>query len=65
VRLDLAKGGTLGSVGQFGWSGAATTTFIMDPQEQMIAIFMAQHLPFNQHGVFGKFSTLVYASLAD
>ena len=65
VRLDLAKGGTLGSVGQFGWSGAATTTFIMDPQEQMIAILMAQHLPFNQHGIFQKFSTLVYASLGD
>ena len=65
VRLDLAKGGSLGSVGQFGWSGAATTTFIMDPQEQMIAILMAQHLPFNQHGIFGKFSTLVYASLGD
>ncbi|HKQ37787.1 MAG TPA: serine hydrolase domain-containing protein, partial [Verrucomicrobiae bacterium] len=63
VRLDVAKGGTLGSVGQFGWSGAATTTFIMDPKEEMIAIFMAQHLPFNQHGIFGKFSTLVYASL--
>jgi CubicO group peptidase (beta-lactamase class C family) len=65
VRLDTAKSGTLGSVGQFGWSGAATTTFIMDPQEQLIAIFMAQHLPFNQHGIFGKFSTLAYASLAD
>jgi CubicO group peptidase (beta-lactamase class C family) len=65
VRLDLAKSGTLGSVGQFGWSGAATTTFIMDPQEHMIALFFAQHLPFNQHGIFGKFSTLVYASLAD
>ena len=63
VRLDVAKGGVLGSVGQFGWSGAATTTFIMDPKEQMIAIFMAQHLPFNQHGIFAKFSTLVYASL--
>jgi CubicO group peptidase (beta-lactamase class C family) len=65
VRLDLAKGGTLGSVGQFGWSGAATTTFVMDPQEKLIAIFMAQHLPFNQHGIFQKFSTLVYASLGD
>lgn len=63
VRLDLAKGAGLGSVGQFGWSGAATTTFIMDPQEHMIAILMAQHLPFNQHGIFAKFSTLVYASL--
>lgn len=65
VRLDLAKGNTLGSVGQFGWSGAATTTFIMDPQEQLVALFFAQHLPFNQHGVFQKFSTLVYASIAD
>jgi len=63
VRLDLAKGGTLGSVGQFGWSGAATTTFIMDPKEQLIALFFAQHLPFNQHGIFAKFSTLVYGAL--
>src|SRR5689334_8766218 len=31
VRLDVPKGNTLGSVGQFGWSGAATTTFNMDP----------------------------------
>lgn len=65
VRLDIAKGGTLGSVGQFGWSGAATTTFIMDPQEQMIALLLAQHWPYNQHGIFQKFSTLVYASIAD
>ena len=25
VRIDLAKGNSLGSVGQFGWTGAATT----------------------------------------
>ena len=63
VRLDLAKGGTLGSVGQFGWSGAATTTFIMDPKEQLVALFFAQHIPFNQHGIFAKFGTLVYGAL--
>jgi CubicO group peptidase (beta-lactamase class C family) len=63
VRLDLAKGGTLGSVGQFGWSGAATTTFIMDPKEQLVALFFAQHVPFNQHGIFAKFGTLVYGAL--
>ena|SRR5688572_19695281 len=65
VRLDLAKGATLGSAGQFGWSGAATTTFIMDPQEQMVALFFSQHIPFNQHGIFHKFTTLIYGSLGE
>jgi CubicO group peptidase (beta-lactamase class C family) len=34
-----------GSVGQFGWSGAAATWFTIDPQEKLIAILMMQHLP--------------------
>jgi CubicO group peptidase (beta-lactamase class C family) len=65
VRLDLGKGSTLGSVGQFGWSGAATTTFNLDPKENMISLLFVQHLPYNQHGVFAKFHTLAYASLVD
>jgi hypothetical protein len=32
VRLDVAKSNELGSVGQFGWNGAATTTVIIDPR---------------------------------
>jgi CubicO group peptidase (beta-lactamase class C family) len=34
-----------GSVGQFGWSGAAATWFTIDPNEKLIAILMMQHLP--------------------
>ena len=45
VVLDPARRGQLGSVGQFGWSGAAATWFMIDPQEQLIAILMMQHLP--------------------
>jgi CubicO group peptidase (beta-lactamase class C family) len=45
VVLDPARRGQLGSVGQFGWSGAAATWFTIDPQEQLIAILMMQHLP--------------------
>jgi CubicO group peptidase (beta-lactamase class C family) len=45
VVLDPARRGQLGSVGQFGWSGAAATWFFIDPQEQLIAILMMQHLP--------------------
>jgi CubicO group peptidase (beta-lactamase class C family) len=65
VRIDLAKGNQVGSVGQFGWSGAATTYFDIDPKEQTLMLVFAQHFPFNQHGLFWQFSTLVYASLVN
>jgi CubicO group peptidase (beta-lactamase class C family) len=45
VVLDPARRGQPGSVGQFGWSGAAATWFFIDPQEQLVAILMMQHLP--------------------
>jgi CubicO group peptidase (beta-lactamase class C family) len=45
VVLDPAKRGTPGSIGTWGWSGAASTNFTIDPRERMIAILMLQHLP--------------------
>jgi CubicO group peptidase (beta-lactamase class C family) len=65
VRIDLARGNQLGSVGQFGWSGAATTYFDIDPKEQTVMLVFAQHFPFNQHDLFWRFSTLTYAALVD
>lgn len=65
VRTDLAKPTQLGSVGQFGWTGAATTYFNLDPQEKTLALVFAQHFPHNQHQMFQAFSTLFYASLVD
>ncbi len=65
VRLDLASANTLGSVGEFGWNGAATTTFRIDPKEKTVALLFVQHLPYNQHGIFEKFYTLFYAALTD
>ena len=45
VLLDPAGKGRLGSVGQFGWSGAASTYFSIDPKQKMISILLLQHLP--------------------
>ncbi|MEZ0469645.1 serine hydrolase domain-containing protein [Luteimonas salinilitoris] len=67
VVLDVAARGRPGSVGQFGWAGAASTSFTIDPQERLVAILMLQHLP--RDGVDdlprigGRFQTLVYQSL--
>ncbi len=65
VRLDVAKENQLGSLGQFGWDGAATTTFRIDPKERTVALLLCQHLPFNEHGIFARFYTLFYAALVD
>ena len=45
VVIDPARRGQLGSVGQYGWAGAASTTYTIDPQEHLVAILMLQHLP--------------------
>jgi CubicO group peptidase (beta-lactamase class C family) len=65
VRLDVARSNELGSVGQFGWSGAATTTVNIDPREQLVGLVFAQHMPFNEHDLFWHFNTLVYQALID
>ncbi len=45
VLLDVATRGVPGSVGQFGWAGAASTSYTIDPSERLVAILMLQHLP--------------------
>ena len=65
VRISLARSGKLGSVGQFGWSGAATTDFKIDPQEQLMTLVFTQHFPFNQHDLLWNALTLTYAALVD
>ena len=45
VILDGAQRSRPGSVGSFGWSGAASTYFMIDPKLQFIAILLLQHLP--------------------
>jgi CubicO group peptidase (beta-lactamase class C family) len=63
VRLDHGGGALAGSIGEFGWSGAATTYVSIDPLEQMVSILLTQHLPFNQPGIFTVYSTMVNAAI--
>ena len=52
-----------GSAGRFGWTGAATTYCNIDPQEGTVAMVFAQHFPYDEHGLFPRFSTTFYQSL--
>jgi CubicO group peptidase (beta-lactamase class C family) len=64
VRLDIAKGNRPGSVGEFGWDGAASTHFRIDPSEKMIRLLFLQHFPFDG-ALHHRFATLVYQSITD
>ena len=44
VLLDVAQSGAPGSVGEFGWSGAAKTHYWVDPQEELVGLFMTQSM---------------------
>jgi CubicO group peptidase (beta-lactamase class C family) len=44
VALDVAQTGAPGSIGEFGWSGAAKTHYWVDPVEQMVGLFMTQSM---------------------
>jgi CubicO group peptidase (beta-lactamase class C family) len=65
VLLDVGQCGTLGSPGESGWGGAATTYFWIDPQEELIAILMAQFMPPGCHLLDADFRVLAYQAIAD
>jgi CubicO group peptidase (beta-lactamase class C family) len=64
VRIDMAKGNIPGSLGQFGWDGAATTYFRMDPKERIVSLVFFQYLPLDRPAL-ELFSTLLYQAIVD
>jgi CubicO group peptidase (beta-lactamase class C family) len=44
VLMDVAQSGAPGSVGEFGWSGAAKTHYWVDPTEELVGLFMTQSM---------------------
>jgi CubicO group peptidase (beta-lactamase class C family) len=42
VLVDPVARGTLGNLGEYGWSGAASTHYIADPEKDIVALFLTQ-----------------------
>jgi CubicO group peptidase (beta-lactamase class C family) len=55
----------MGSLGSYGWSGMASTTFWVDPQEDLIAILMTQYIAMEPKSLHADFRNLVYQALVD
>jgi CubicO group peptidase (beta-lactamase class C family) len=54
-----------GSNGDYFWGGAASTFFWVDPEEELIGIFMTQLIPSSTWPVRRQMRTMVYAALDD
>jgi CubicO group peptidase (beta-lactamase class C family) len=65
VTMDPAKTLIPGSPGEYAWGGAATTSFWIDPAEELIAIFMTQVLPSSAYPIRRELRTMVYAAITD
>jgi CubicO group peptidase (beta-lactamase class C family) len=55
----------LSTVGEFGWGGAASTAFWVDPTEEITVLFLTQLLPSSTHPIRPQLRQLVYQALVD
>ncbi|OJU29535.1 MAG: serine hydrolase [Nitrobacter sp. 62-13] len=65
VTMNPAKTLVPGSPGEYAWGGAATTSFWIDPAEELITIFMTQVIPSSAYPVRRELRTMVYAAITD
>ena len=65
VTMNPAQALIAGSPGEFNWGGAATTSFFIDPAEELITIFMTQVLPSSAYPLRRELRTMVYAAITD
>ena len=60
-----AETGVVGSPGEFMWGGAASTTFFVDPVEDLALVFMTQLLPSGTFNFRDQLKAIVYGAIAD
>lgn len=67
LTVAVSKGpqasGAAGSAGELMWGGAASTTFWVDPVEELSVVFMTQFIPSGTFNFRGQLKSLVYGAL--
>lgn len=53
----------IGSTGEFGWDGLATTYVSMNPKERMLIMVLLQHAPWDEDGIFERFENTAYQAV--
>jgi CubicO group peptidase (beta-lactamase class C family) len=61
--MDVGAAGIPGSVGEFGWGGAASTYYWVDPHEELAGVFMTQYQGADSPSA--DFRVLAYQAIID
>jgi CubicO group peptidase (beta-lactamase class C family) len=64
MSLSEVATGALG-VGDYYWGGAASTIFWVDPQEDLVVVFMTQLMPSATFNFRGQLKNIIYAAIED
>jgi CubicO group peptidase (beta-lactamase class C family) len=65
VRTAVGDSAQPGTIGEYGWSGAAGSTFWVDPKNELFAIYMIQANADDTRDLRMQFRTMVEAALLD
>jgi CubicO group peptidase (beta-lactamase class C family) len=65
IVTDPAALKVTSNVGEFGWGGAASTLFWVDPQEELTVLFFTQLLPSTTYPIRRQLRQLVYSAIVD
>ena len=65
VVMEVGQLGSIGSEGTYSWGGAATTSFWIDPREELVGVQMAQFQPNGYHLIGDDFKVAVYQAIID
>lgn len=65
VRTNVAESQLLGSVGEYGWAGAYGTYFLVDPKEDLVAMFLPQLRGSGFFPIRQQFNNAVYQALVN
>jgi len=63
VLLDPAASSAIGSAGEYGWGGAASTAFWIDPVEDLAVVFLTQLVPSDSYPIRRQLRSTVYGAL--
>lgn len=65
VVTDLGARGSLGSAGEYGWGGAYHSTYWVDPQEELVVVYLTQIIPATGLDDYAKLRNGIYQAIID
>jgi CubicO group peptidase (beta-lactamase class C family) len=60
INPSTAKGGSLSSIGEFGWGGVASTWMMIDPDQRLTLTFMTQLVPSSSYPIRSQLGWLCH-----